>query len=90
MKRLILTAAVILASAMTAFAQKYIVVDSEKMDALTMDGAGLLSRCILSNSDDFFRIYPGANVLSWGVGSGDEEESGSITKIIITPRWRWL
>ena len=31
MKRLILTAAVILASAMTAFAQKYIVVDSEKI-----------------------------------------------------------
>ncbi len=67
-----------------------IVVDSEKMDALTMDGAGLLNRCILSNSDDFFRIYPGTNVLSWGVGSGDEEESGSITKIIITPGWRWL
>lgn len=67
-----------------------IVVDSEKMDALTMDGAGLLNRCILSNSDDFFRIWPGANVISWGVGSGDEEESGSITKIIITPKWRWL
>lgn len=67
-----------------------IVVDSEKMDALTMDGAGLLNRCILSNSDDFFRIYPGANVISWGVGSGDEEESGRITKIIITPGWRWL
>ena len=31
MKRLILTAAVILAGAMTAFAQKYIVVDSEKI-----------------------------------------------------------
>lgn len=31
MKRLILTAAVILASALTAFAQKYIVVDSEKI-----------------------------------------------------------
>lgn len=67
-----------------------IVVDSEKMDALTMDGAGLLNRCILSDSDDFFRIYPGTNVISWGVGSGDEEESGSITKIIITPGWRWL
>ena len=67
-----------------------IVVDSELMDALTMDGAGLLNRCILSNSDDFFRIWPGTNVLSWGVGSGDEEEIGSISKIIITPRWRWL
>ena len=67
-----------------------IIVDSELMDALTMDGAGLLNRCILSNSDDFFRIWPGTNVLSWGVGSGDDEESGSISKIIITPRWRWL
>ncbi len=67
-----------------------IVVDSERMDALTMDGAGLLNRCMLSNSDDFFRIWPGTNVLSWGLGSGDEEESGSISKIIITPRWRWL
>lgn len=67
-----------------------IVVDSEKMDALTMDGAGLLNRCVLSDSGDFFRIYPGANVISWGVGSGDEEENGSITKIVLTPRWRWL
>ena len=67
-----------------------IVVDSELMDALTMDGAGLLNRCVMSNSDDFFRIYPGTNVLSWGLGSGDEEESGSITKIVLTPRWRWL
>lgn len=67
-----------------------IVVDSELMDALTMDGAGLLNRCVLSNSDDFFRIWPGANTLTWGLGSGDEEESGSITKIVLTPRWRWL
>ena len=67
-----------------------IVVDSELMDALTMDGAGLLNRCILSNSDDFFRIWPGSNVISWGVGSGDEEENGSISKIIIMPRWRWI
>lgn len=67
-----------------------IVVDSELMDALTMDGAGILNCCVLSNSDDFFRIWPGTNVLSWGLGSGDEEESGSITKIVLTPRWRWL
>lgn len=67
-----------------------IVVDSELMDALTMDGAGLLNRCIRSGSDDFFRIWPGANTLTWGLGSGDEEESGGITKIVLTPRWRWL
>ena len=64
--------------------------ERELMDALTMDGAGLLNRCILSNSDDFFRIWPGSNVISWGVGSGDEEENGSISKIIIMPRWRWI
>ncbi len=67
-----------------------IVVDSMLMDALTMDGAGLLNSCVLSNSDDFFRIYPGTNTVTWGVGSGDEEEAGSISRIIITPRWRWL
>ena len=65
-----------------------IVVDSERMDALSMDGAGLLNSCILSNSDDFFRIWPGANVITWAVGG--DEESGSIERIAMTPNWRWL
>ena len=67
-----------------------IVGGSELMEARTMDGAGLLNGCIRSGSDDFFRIWPGANTLTWGLGSGDEEESGSVTKIVLTPRWRWL
>lgn len=67
-----------------------IVVDSMLMDALTPDGAGLLNGCIMANSDDFFRIYPGDNTISWGLGSGDGEEAGTITKITITPRWRYL
>ena len=65
-----------------------IVVDSEKMDALTMDGTGLLNNCILSNSDDFFKLWPGANVISWALGGDDE--TGSIERITMTPNWRWL
>lgn len=65
-----------------------ILVDSEKMDAMTMDGAGLLNRCVLDGSDDFFRVYPGTNTITWSVG--DEDETGSITRVVMSPGWRYL
>lgn len=65
-----------------------ILVDSERMDAMTMDGAGLLNHCILEGSDDFFRIYPGTNTITWSAGDGDE--AGSITRIVMTPNWRFF
>ena len=65
-----------------------ILVDSEKMDAMTMDGTGLLNRCVLAESDDFFRIYPGTNTITWITGDGDE--AGSIVRIELSPGWRYL
>ena len=65
-----------------------ILVDSEKMDAMTMDGTGLLNRCVLAESDDFFRIYPGTNTITWSTGDGNE--AGSIVRIELSPGWRYL
>lgn len=58
-----------------------IIVDSELMDAISPDGAQLLNNQI---SGDPFEIQPGYNYVSWRV------ESGSITAVKITPRWRYL
>ena len=59
-----------------------IIVDSEKMDAFTYDGA------LLAN-DKFegepFMIQPGNNLVSWTVESGSRVDS-----IEILPRWRYL
>lgn len=58
-----------------------IIVDSELMDAISPDGSQLLNNQI---SGDPFEIQPGYNYVSWRV------ESGSITAVKITPRWRYL
>lgn len=58
-----------------------IIVDSELMDAISPDGSQLLNNKI---SGDPFEIQPGYNYVSWRV------ESGSITAVKITPRWRCL
>lgn len=65
-----------------------IIVDSELMDALTLDGSLLANEKI---SGDFFEIQPGPNVVQWLEGGIDEEDEsvpGSVEKVTITPRWR--
>lgn len=60
-----------------------VIVDSELMDALTPDGAGLLNNCV---AGDFFAIDPAyPNTVSWALEDGAE-----ITRVVITPRWRFI
>lgn len=59
-----------------------IVVDSELMDALNLEGSQLLNDKI---SGMPFEIQPGNNTVSWLLGDG-----GEITKVVITPRWRYI
>lgn len=67
-----------------------IIVDSELMDALTIDGA------LLANDKmdgDFFEIQPGPNVVQWIEGGENDEgdpEAGKLERITIIPRWRYL
>ena len=61
-----------------------IIVDSELMDALTLDGSQLANDKI---DGDFIEIQPGQNVVQWLEGNM-EDQSGSIEKVTITPRWR--
>lgn len=58
-----------------------IVVDSEIMDALNTEKTELLNNHV---SGDFFEIQPGYNSVSWLV------ESGEVSAVKITPRWRYL
>lgn len=58
-----------------------IVVDSELMDALTLDGTALLNN---NMSGTPWQIQPGANAVNW------EVSTGSVTKVEILPRWRFL
>ena len=68
-----------------------IIVDSELGDALTADGALLANDRI---DGELFQIQPGLNVVSWLLGGTDEENDadtpGSIEKVTITPRWRYM
>ena len=68
-----------------------IIVDSELGDALTANGALLANDCI---DGELFQIQPGLNVVSWILGGTDEEGEGntpgSIEKVTITPRWRYI
>lgn len=68
-----------------------IIVDSELGDVLTFDGT------LLANDKadgELFCINPTrANSVSWLTGGENdqgEQETGSVTGITITPRWRWL
>lgn len=59
-----------------------VIVDSALMDALTLDGGGLLNNNV---SGDFFTLDPGyPTTVSWTLDSG-----AALSKIIITPRWRY-
>ena len=59
-----------------------IVVDSELMDALTLDGTALANQHM---SGQPWKIQPGMNSISW------EAEAGStLTSVAILPRWRFL
>lgn len=56
-----------------------IIIDSELEDCLTLDGATLINDRLAS---DFPVIQPGSNwPVSW---------TGTVTKVTIKPRWRWL
>lgn len=59
-----------------------IVVDSELMDALSLDGAELLNNQV---SGTPFEIQPGENVVQWLLGDG-----ANIERVTITPRWRYI
>ena len=68
-----------------------IIVDSELGDAFTADGALLANDHI---DGELFQIQPGLNVVSWLLGGTDEENDentpGSIEKVTIIPRWRYM
>lgn len=59
-----------------------IIVDSDKMDAFTIDGTLLANGCM---SGTPWQIMPGDNVVSWQV-----EDGSSIESVEITPRWRCI
>ena len=59
-----------------------IVLDSELLDALSLDGAELLNGQM---SGEFFEIAPGVSTVSW---TADDGATGTITRVVIEPRWR--
>lgn len=60
-----------------------IVLDTELLDALSLDGAELLTGKMTGK---FPTIPPGHSTLTWF--ADETETGGSVTKIVITPRWR--
>ena len=67
-----------------------IIVDSELMDALTLDGSLLANDKV---DGDFFEIPPGESYVQWLDGGEDDEGeplSGSVERVTIAPRWRCL
>lgn len=54
------------------------IVDSELMDCYNLAGTQLLNHKMLG---EFYTISPGKKTVTW---------TGSVTKVTITPRWRWL
>lgn len=58
-----------------------IIVDTELMDAFTFDGSTLANSRV---SGEFMAIPPGDSYITWIV------ESGSVSKVTIRPRWRYL
>ena len=63
-----------------------IILDTELQDALTLDGAQLLNDHV---SGDFLTIPPGESVLAWQPFE-DNDNAGTVDKMIISPRWRYL
>lgn len=59
-----------------------IIVDSELMDALELDGSALLNEKF---SGTPYTVMPGVNTVSWLLGDG-----ASIDRVVITPRWRYI
>lgn len=59
-----------------------IVIDSELMDAFNLEESLTTNDCVYG---EFFRLHPGANMVSWVEGDGGEIES-----ITIEPRWRCI
>lgn len=55
-----------------------IVIDSGMQDAYNLTATELLNE---NMSGDFPLLLPGANVITW---------TGTVTKVTITPRWRWI
>jgi phage-related protein len=55
-----------------------IIVDSELLDCLSLNGAQLLNSHV--TLDDFPKLASGASYVSW---------TGSVTSVVITPRWRY-
>ena len=58
-----------------------IIIDSELMECFNLEQSAFLNSKV--SMDEFPALEPGSNIISW---SGD----GSISKITITPRWRYL
>lgn len=67
-----------------------VIIDSELGDVLTYDGS------LLANdkaSGDLFEIQPGQSYVSWVEGGTNEQGqavTGSVTNVVITPRWRYV
>lgn len=62
-----------------------IILDSELMDALTLDGRSLANDKM---DGDFFQIQPGDSYVQWLASIGDD--TGKVTGVTISPRWRYL
>lgn len=61
-----------------------IIMDTVLQDALSLDGAQLLNN---SMAGDFLTIPPGESTLSWHAFDGNDNP-GTVTRIVVTPRWR--
>lgn len=61
-----------------------IIMDTVLQDALSLDGAQLLNNNI---AGDFLTIPPGESTLSWHAFDGNDNP-GTVTRIVVTPRWR--
>ena len=59
-----------------------VIIDSEQQDAIDYDD-GLTLRNDLVVLDEFPKLLPGANVISW---SG----TGTVSSVTVLPRWRYL
>ena len=59
-----------------------VIIDSEQQDAIDYDD-GLTLRNDLVVLDEFPKLVPGANVISW---SG----TGTVSSVTVLPRWRYL
>lgn len=60
-----------------------IILDSALQDALALNGAELMNGAM---TGEFFEIPPGTSAVSWA--EDDQDPGGSVTKIVIEPRWR--